>query len=42
MAIDPDIQDALDLDGLQGPVLHLGFGSQEDDVQTPQEGHLYI
>lgn len=42
MAVSPDTQDVLDLDGLQGPVLHLGFGSQEDDVQTSQEGHLYI
>lgn len=42
MALSPDIEDVSDLDGLQGPVLHLGFGSQEDDVQTPQEGHLYI
>ncbi|KAJ4393426.1 hypothetical protein N0V93_002636 [Gnomoniopsis smithogilvyi] len=42
MAIDPDLFKSLNVDGIDGPVKHLGFGSEEDHVETPQEGHFYI
>lgn len=42
MAVDPDLLRSLNLDDIDGPVEHLGFGSEEDDVRAPQEGHFYI
>lgn len=42
MAVDPDILKSLDFDGIDGPVGHLGFGSEKDQVEIPQEDHFYI
>lgn len=39
VAAGPEILQGLDVDE---PVMHLGFGTEEDNVQPPQEGHLYI
>lgn len=42
MIINPDLAASMNLDGIDGPVMHLGMGSEEDDVQPPQQGHWYI
>lgn len=39
VAASPEMLDGLVADE---PVMHLGFGTEEDDVRPPQEGHLYI
>lgn len=39
VAVSSDMLEGLAVDE---PVMHLGFGTEEDDVQPPQEGHLYI
>lgn len=42
MNIEPELLSSLNIDGIDGPVKHLGFGSKEDRVETPQEGHFYV
>lgn len=42
MAVDPDLLRSLNLDGIDRPVRHLGFGGEEDGVEAPREGELYI
>lgn len=42
MAADPYLLNSLNLDRIDGPVKHLGFGNEQDHVETPQEGHFYI
>lgn len=42
MAVDPDLLKSLNMDGIDGPVRHLGFGSENDGVEAPQEGELYV
>lgn len=43
MAVGHDLLNSLNIDGVEDrPVRHLGFGSEEDGVEAPQEGELYI
>lgn len=42
MAVDPDLLRSLNLDGIDRPVRHLGFGGEEDEVEAPREGEFYI
>lgn len=42
MTVDPDLSARLNLEGIDGPVMHLGVGNEEDSVQPPEEGHWYV
>lgn len=43
MVVDHDLLNSLNIDGIEDrPVRHLVFGSEEDGVEAPQEGELYI
>lgn len=39
VALRPDMSQGLEA---EETVMHLGFGTEEDDVQLPQEDHLYL